>query len=1028
MSKKNSLSVVEEYIQYEEQYGKIYGHNNVVVIYECGMFYEMYSLTNDKLNRIGEITNLMVTKKDKSNPTISTSNCYLCGFPKITSAKFIKILIDNGFTIVEVSQTTPPPNPQRAITNIYSPGTYIDEISNPENNYLASLYIEEITNNIFMCGAGITDVSTGKLLVFQSLSEYGDEIVALDELAKLMQSYNAKEIIVTTNNVTSYDKYKLLSYLEIAHRLTNIQTLQELMAQKGNKMIDKISYHEEQFKMIYHKTICDFNLEGYTHGRIALAILYNYISAHNQNLLKNIGEPTLLEKQTNLHMDNNALYQLNIFNNDEKNVSNMFYNNGSSVKCLFDIINQTCTTMGRRYLKTQLINPLTDKTLIEARYTLIDDFILGGMTKNNDELLKMIPDIERFARKVAIGNIHPLDMLNFINGLKYAYDMINKVNVTIDTSLSIKKNTLLTNMYEMFAYFDDIFDYNELGKYFINDITGSIFKIGLFPNIDQLIEDKRLSHDYIYLLCDSFNKLLNDLNGKTVKKTVKKNMLNSIDVDTSDENLETLVKVEYNERDKYHLLLTKRRAEVLQNYFIGEERSIKVHNLTLTKNDFSFNMNPKGNTCKIFIPDIQERSIRMAEIDDRLRLLIKNQYVNTLTSIYTTYKITIKQTIELVSYIDFINSGAKVACLNKYCKPMIQNVHNDKSYVNGVEMRHAIAEKLLIDSTYVPISINLGDGDEQDGILLFGLNSVGKSTLQKSIGINIILAQIGYYVPAKTFIYFPYRSLMTRITSNDNIFKGLSSFALEISELRAILKRSNQNSLIIADEVCKGTEHQSSLIIVMAMLETLSNRKCSFITATHLHDICSFPRLHNLKNVKMYHLHVDYNEKANVIKYNRQLLEGSGSPFYGLFVAKYLINDQEFLNLTNNIKVEMYPELIVSDKISKYNKNLFVSRCMICSYTPNKNTDKPLETHHIIFQKDADEFGYLENSHVHKNHKNNLCTLCAACHDEVDRCNITIYGYEANGKLSYDTVDTIKEKMADCNNIMLKLKERAINM
>jgi DNA mismatch repair protein MutS len=86
--------------------------------------------------------------------------------------------------------------------------------------------------------------------------------------------------------------------------------------------------------------------------------------------------------------------------------------------------------------------------------------------------------------------------------------------------------------------------------------------------------------------------------------------------------------------------------------------------------------------------------------------------------------------------------------------------------------------------------------DGQDGILLYGLNSAGKSTLQKSVGINIILAQIGYFVAATEFNYYPYKSLMTRITSNDNLFKGLSSFALEISDLRAILKRSNENTLI----------------------------------------------------------------------------------------------------------------------------------------------------------------------------------------------------------------------------------------
>lgn len=105
---------------------------------------------------------------------------------------------------------------------------------------------------------------------------------------------------------------------------------------------------------------------------------------------------------------------------------------------------------------------------------------------------------------------------------------------------------------------------------------------------------------------------------------------------------------------------------------------------------------------------------------------------------------------------------------------------------------------------------------------------------------------MGYFVSASNFEYFPYNSLMTRINSNDNIFKGLSSFALELVELRAILKRSNYNTLVIADEVCKGTEHKSSLIIVMTMIETLCKNKTSFITATHLHELTKFNRIKNI--------------------------------------------------------------------------------------------------------------------------------------------------------------------------------------
>ena len=164
-----SINLIDEYFNYHHEYTKKYGQNTLISM-QVGSFFESYATNTEgfELQRIAELFNCVVTKKDKSIVEVSRKNPYLCGYPTIALQKYLKILIDNGITVVLIEQTSPPPNPTRAITNIYSPGTYIDEISNPENNYLASLYIEEISNNIFICGAAIADVSTGKLLVFQS--------------------------------------------------------------------------------------------------------------------------------------------------------------------------------------------------------------------------------------------------------------------------------------------------------------------------------------------------------------------------------------------------------------------------------------------------------------------------------------------------------------------------------------------------------------------------------------------------------------------------------------------------------------------------------------------------------------------------------------------------------------------------------------------------------------------------------------------------------------------------------------------
>ena len=136
-------------------------------------------------------------------------------------------------------------------------------------------------------------------------------------------------------------------------------------------------------------------------------------------------------------------------------------------------------------------------------------------------------------------------------------------------------------------------------------------------------------------------------------------------------------------------------------------------------------------------------------------------------------------------------------------------------------------------------------------MLIYGINSCGKSSLMKSIGLNIIMAQSGMYVSAKKFVFSPYESIYARITSNDNIFKGLSSFTLEMTELRSILKRSNSKTLIIGDEPAKGTENLSANSIVASTIINLSQKKSTFVFATHLHDVANMNRIKELKNVRI---------------------------------------------------------------------------------------------------------------------------------------------------------------------------------
>ena len=147
-------------------------------------------------------------------------------------------------------------------------------------------------------------------------------------------------------------------------------------------------------------------------------------------------------------------------------------------------------------------------------------------------------------------------------------------------------------------------------------------------------------------------------------------------------------------------------------------------------------------------------------------------------------------------------------------------------------MRHALIEHLNKEEAYVPNDISLEV--DKNGMLLYGTNAVGKSSLIKSIGISIVLAQSGMFVPCSSFVYFPYKSVFTRILGNDNIFKGLSTFAVEMCELRTILTNCCENSLVLGDELCSGTEIDSALAIFASGVNYLCKKKATSVSYTHL--------------------------------------------------------------------------------------------------------------------------------------------------------------------------------------------------
>ena len=323
-----------------------------------------------------------------------------------------------------------------------------------------------------------------------------------------------------------------------------------------------------------------------------------------------------------------------------------------------------------------------------------------------------------------------------------------------------------------------------------------------------------------------------------------------------------------------------------------------------------------------------------------------------------------------VASIDVVFSVNSIASAWGWTLP--DYIESNESFLDITEARHPMIEQIHTKVPYVKQSVALRDS----GLLLFGLNASGKSSLMKAIGLCTVLAQTGFPVPASKFKIAPFTALFTRILGNDNLWAGLSSFAVEMSEFREVLQYSDNKTLVLGDELCSGTETVSATAIVAAGLETLASRRTKFLFATHLHELGSMP----IPGVRVAHLAVHYDEATDLLVYDRTLKEGSGSALYGLEVCKALGLPAAFLERANQIRQSLVGGRKPTQSV--YSKDSVVEACEVCG------SGKGLETHHINHQ--ATFTGPEKDLHA----PHNLATLCSTCHDDHHGGRLVIDGWE----------------------------------
>ncbi len=951
--------LTEIYFELQKYFEAKYGKDTIILI-EIGSFFELYEVNNNELKigkakEIAELLNIQLTRKNKSIVENSMKNPLLAGVPTVSIERYLARLINSKkYTIVMVKQKGIPPKVQRYVSNVISPGTNFEYQTEAIESNLVSLTIDE-NQGIYSVGYSAIDVTTGKTIVNEMHSNREDKTYALDVVFNLLQTYNTAEVIVTLQN-KQIDKEWLSSYLELGQFSTSF-----------NEKHCKIVYQNELFKRIYQinsflSPIEYLDLERYPYTTEALAILIEFIIEHDEAIIAKMNHPIFLGESRYLYLGNNALEQLGVISRNKSDVT------------LLQLIDKTSTAFGKRLLRERLLSPIVDKEILKKRYELTEKLL--PHSEQYDTHLKNIYDLERITRRIKLQKLHPMELTYIMMSLTSIEQLLNDA---IEHKVHIENN-LIEEVAEFKSYLEQTFNLEVSARFRIDQISDNIFKDGVYPAIDNILEKQNYEMSKLKVVTSHIDKFFEqNSSGKS-----------------------SFTDIGYLESEGYTVNLTKNRFTMI-------EKELKESFVTIEGKHYffkDFHYKHLKNAVKINSKLFEEVTQTYENNQVKLVSLVKERYLQTLLSLENRFSHLLNELTVFIANIDVAISNAKCTkSMNLSC-PILED--NCNAY-EAIGLRHLIIESNEQRGLYVPndiylgegletkhnhITLNASDGAKVNGILLYGINSSGKSSLMKSIGLSVILAQAGFFVPAQELRLGMYEQLFTRIVSQDNLYKGLSTFAVEMMELKNIFNRATTKSLILGDEISQGTETESGLAIVAGAILKLLELDATFIFATHLHQLKNIEKLQKIDSLILLHLGVTYDEENDTLIYNRQLQLGMGSSLYGLEFAKSLHMDKTFLKNAYEIRENLLGKSseikqLSLKKRSRYNKQLYVTKCALCD-------DNVEDVHHITEQNLANDAGMIGS--MSKNHKYNLIPLCKRHHKLVHEGKVLISGFVMTSK------------------------------
>jgi len=1013
------MALVKDYFEKTKYYKQEYGEKTLVLM-QVGSFFEVYGTQDPNTGKISgsnicEFSRICDLNIAEKNICVGNQKIVMAGFSLSGIDKYLKKLQDESYTVAVYTQDEQAKNTTRSLAGIYSPGTFFSIESQKITNNILCIWIHTLdlsasssllqkilkggngeSKEMIYIGIANIDIYTGASSIFEFSENYIKNPTTFDELERFVSIYQPSEVVLVGHNSVE-EMEMIINYANIKCNSVHLISLIQNTSSKQQSNYVKQALNCE--KQVYQKEVLDkFFPDKYStnadlgaqffqkmYATQAYCFLLDFVYQHNPYLVSKIMEPVFENCSDRLVLANHSLKQLNIIDDD-----NDYNGKYSSV---VKLLNHCVSPMGKRRFAYLFLNPTTSASYLQSEYDITEHILTAYLRTQTEECeflrqkLATIKDIHKVNRQIIMKKIPP-------KTLSQVFKNLHTISEIWGTLLSDK---VLQNYFEISMessgnvslYCTKLIDFLEKNLNMelcatidsIQQFDTNFIKTGINAELDnntQLLSDS-------FEILDSIREYFNDLIGKTEKS--KTSLTKSSD----------FVKLHETEKNSFSLVATKRRCAILKetlkkvNHNQGEVllkyNESQVYNLKVNKDEIVFSTQSASNDC-VVSSQINGLCKNITSIKLKLKDMISSVYNNILDQL-EKYQDEIETIIEFVTLIDVVFSKAFISKKYNYCKPQI-DIDAEKSFVQAEGLRHCLIEKIQQSEIYVTNNICLGkasgekelDG-EKDGMLLYGTNAVGKTSLIRALGITVIMAQAGLYVPCSQFIFKPYKYIFTRIIGNDNIFKGLSTFAVEMSELRTILRLADQDSLILGDELCSGTESISAQSIFVAGIQKLCTKKSTFIFATHLHEIVGYDEIKNLSNqISLNHMAVIYDKANDVLIYDRKLKDGPGTNMYGLEVCRSLNLPQDFLEAAHQIRMKYHPEgsSILAQKTSHFNSKKVMGNCEMCKQAIGT------EVHHLQHQSEADEDGFIRKSDgtvFHKNHSANLMTLCETCHQKM---------------------------------------------